>query len=80
VALHGPVGASAHSSTVPVPQPMPEILPVVLGQTLLVIVMLGSVGLVQVPGTVAVAALIGLAVVPSKSHKHRVSIFWEGPF
>ena len=74
VVLHGPATFVAHSKVVPTPQPVAEIVPTVEGQTLLVIVIVGAPGLVQIPGTVEIAAKLGLAVVPSKSHKHLVSI------
>ena len=38
-----------------------------------------AVGLVQTPGAVTTAAKDGLAVVPSKSHRHLVWILWAGP-
>ena len=42
--LQGPVGAVAHSNTVPAPQPVAEIEPVGDGQTLSVMVMTGVAG------------------------------------
>ena len=58
---------------------MAEIVPIVDGQTLFTMVIVGSPGFVHTLGTVATAALIGLAVTPSKSQRQRVSTLWAGP-
>ena len=42
--LHGPAALVAHSKVVPEPHPVAEIVPVVDGQILFVIVMVGAVG------------------------------------
>jgi hypothetical protein len=49
------------------------------GQTLFVIVIVGWVGVVHVPGAVAIAADAGLEIVLSISQLHLVSIFCTGP-
>jgi hypothetical protein len=79
VVLHGPPALVAHSKTVPAPQPVAEIVPVVDGHTLLVIVIVGCVGFVHVPGTVAIAADVGLDIVLSISQLHLVSMLCDGP-
>ena len=77
--LHGPAALVAHSKVVPAPHPVADIVPVVDGQTLFVIVIVGWVGFVHVPGAVAIAADEGLDIVLSISQLHLVSIFCTGP-
>ena len=79
VVLQGPAAFVAHSNTVPAPQPVAEIVPVVDGQTLFTIVIVGCVGIVHVPGTVVTAADIGLEIVLSISQLHLVSMLCAGP-
>jgi hypothetical protein len=79
VVLHGPPALVAHSNTVPAPHPVAEIVPVVDGQTLFTMVIVGCVGIVHVPGTVVTAADIGLEMVLSISQLHLVSMLWAGP-
>jgi hypothetical protein len=74
VVLHGPPALVAHSNTVPAPHPVAEIVPVVDGQTLFTMVIVGCVGVVHVPGTVVTAADIGLEMVLSISQLHLVSM------
>jgi len=64
---------------VPAPHPVADIVPVVDGHMLLVIVIVGCVGVVHVPGAVAIAADAGLEMVLSISQLHLVSIFCTGP-
>ena len=59
---------------VPAPHPVADIVPVVDGHILLVIVIVGGVGLVHVPGAVATAVDVGLETVLSISQLHLVSI------
>jgi len=79
IPLHGPAGLVAHSSTVPVPHPDPEIVPVVDGHILSVMVMTGCVGVRHTPGTVVTGADSGLVTVVFKSHEQRVLIVCAGP-
>jgi hypothetical protein len=79
VVLQGPVATVAHSKVVPAPQPVALIVPTVDGHIFSVIVMVGAAGLVHVPGTVVITDDVGLAVVPSRSQRHLVSIPCAGP-
>jgi hypothetical protein len=54
-------------------------VPVVDGHTLFVIVIVGCVGVVHVPGTVAIAVDAGLDMVLSISQLHLVSMLCAGP-
>jgi hypothetical protein len=79
VVLHGPPALVAHSKTVPAPQPVADIVPVVDGHTLFTIVIVGCEGIVHVPGAVITAADIGLEMVLSTSQLHLVSMLCAGP-
>ncbi len=68
----GPPALVAYSRTVPAPQPVAEIVPVIEGQTLSVIVIVGVAGVVHVPGTVVTATDGVLLCVLSTSQLHRV--------
>ena len=72
--LQGPAAFVAHSKVVPVPHPVAEIVPVVDGQILFVMVIVGGVGTVQVPGTVDIEDETGLFIEGSAVQLHLVSI------
>ena len=77
--LHGPAALVAHSKVVPAPQPVADMVPVVDGHTLFIIVIVGCVGVVHVPGTVTIAVDVGLDMVLSISQLHLVSMLCAGP-
>ncbi len=79
IPLHSPAGSVDHSSTVPVPQPDPEIVPVVEGHILSVIVMTGCVGIRHMPGAVVTGFDSGLVTELFMSHEQRVLIVCAGP-
>ena len=76
--LHGPFEEVAYSNTVPAPQPEAKIVPVVAGQTLLVILMDGPEGNAQPAGAV-VTLLEGLDMLVSTLQLQRVIIVCAGP-
>ena len=76
---HGPVGPVAYSTTVPAPQPVAEIVPVVAGQVLFVMDSVGAPGLVQVPGAVVTPLDSGPTELASLSHWQRVLTVCAGP-
>ena len=69
----------AYSVTVPVPQPLALMLPLVDGHTLSVIVSVGASGVVQLPGTVVTPEDSGLVTLLSRSQLQRVLIVCAGP-
>ena len=64
----------AYSTTVPVPQPLALMLPLVDGHTLSEIVSVGAPGVVQLPGTVVTPVDSGLVMLLSRSQLQRVLI------